>query len=305
LVHAHDHSHDHAPRSFGKAFAVGIALNLIIVGLQIVFGLRAGSLALLADAAHNFSDVIGLALAWIAAWLSTKRATRRFTYGFRRASILAALANAALLLLATGGIVLEAVQRFFHPAPVVGEIVIGVALAGIVVNFATALLFRRGGQDDLNIRAAFLHLMGDAAISFGVVIAAALVLYTGWFWLDPAVSIVIAVLIVAGTWSLARNSISLAMDAVPQGIDPNEVRNFLTNLPGVTAVHDLHIWAMSTTETALTAHIVLPAAKGGDEFLSRTARGLEHRFGIRHTTLQIETGTGEAACKAACADCPS
>ena len=296
--HHHDHSHSrahghvghsHAPASFGFAFAIGVALNTAIVIAELVFGYAANSLALIADAAHNFSDVIGLLLAWGAAWLALRRPTQQHTYGYRRASILAALINAGLLLLAVGGIAAEAVGRFQEPAPVASQTVIYVAMLGIVVNGATALLFMRGRHGDLNIRGAYLHMVADAGVSFGVVIAALLIMWTGWLWIDPVVSLGIAAVVLASGWGLAKDSVNLAMDGVPKGIDLAKVESYLREREGVIEVHDLHIWAMSTNETALTAHLVRPGGLD-DAFLSKVCDELTHHFNIAHATLQIEIG---------------
>jgi cobalt-zinc-cadmium efflux system protein len=284
----HDHGHAHAPKDFGYAFAVGTALNLGFVILEAVYGFLANSMALLADAGHNLSDVFGLLMAWGASVLVKRAPTPRFTYGFGSSSILAALANAIFLLVATGAIVWEAVQRFAAPEPVAGQTVMLVAALGILVNGFTAWLFVSGSKDDINIRGAFMHMAADAAISLGVVIAGFAMLKTGWLWLDPAVSIIIAAIIVYGTWGLLRESAGLAMHAVPPRIDPERVRAHLEQLPGVTAVHDLHIWPMSTTETALTCHLVIPTGHPGDQFLCDAAAALHNQFEIRHATLQIE-----------------
>jgi cobalt-zinc-cadmium efflux system protein len=286
--HAHGHpGHTHAPDSFGVAFAVGVVLNMTIVLAQLVFGYAANSLALMADAAHNFSDVIGLLLAWGAAWLALRRPTQQHTYGYRRASILAALINAGLLLLAVGGITVEAVRRFNDPATVASQTVIFVAILGIVVNGVTALLFMRGRHGDLNIRGAYLHMVADAGVSFGVVVAALLILWTSWLWIDPAVSLGIAAVVLASGWQLAKDSVNLAMDGVPGGIDFAKVESYLRERDGVIEVHDLHIWAMSTNETALTAHLVRPGGLD-DAFLSQVCDELSHRFNIAHATIQIE-----------------
>ena len=302
--HRHDHGvgHSHARASFDRAFAIGVTLNLIIVAAGLVFGYLANSLALIADAAHNFTDVVGLLLAWGGAWLAARQPTKRYTYGFRRASILAAVGNAALLLVVTGGILIEAVHRFQEPEPVATGIVMGVAALGIVVNGATALTFMSGRRDDLNIKGAFLHMIGDTGISLGVVLGAALVGLTGWLWLDPALSVAIAIAVLWSTWSLARDSINLALDAIPREIDHEAVRAFLQSLPGVSEVHDLHIWAMSTTETALTAHIVRPGAGLDDRMLHAACHELELRFNIKHATLQVEAGDTELSCRLAPAE---
>ena len=286
----HDHAgHSHGTSNFGKAFAIGVSLNLVYVIVQVVFGIRANSVALLADAAHNLSDVLGLALAWGAIVLAKRRPTQRFTYGLRGSSILAALANGAFLLLVTGGIIWEAVQRIVEPAPVSGNIVIAVAALGIVINFGTALLFRAGRKHDLNIRGAYLHMAADAAVSLGVVLAGIGIVLTGWQWLDPAVSLIVGAVIVFGTWGLLRDSVRLALDAVPEGIEIDRVRSYLAGLPGVTELHDLHIWGMSTTETALTVHLVIPKGHPGDQFVASVCQHVRETFRIGHTTIQVET----------------
>jgi cobalt-zinc-cadmium efflux system protein len=287
---AHDHGHHHGPANHDRAFAIGIALNLGYVATEAYFGLIADSLALLADAGHNLSDVLGLALAWGAAWLARREPTPRRTYGLRRSSILAALANAMLLLVATGAIALEAVQRLQSPAPVATGIVLWVAGVGVLVNGGTALLFLRGRAHDLNVRGAFLHMAADAAVTVGVMAAALAIGWTGWLWLDPAASLAIAAVILAGTWGLLRDSVDLALDAVPRRIDPAEVAAFLRAQPGVTGIHDLHIWAMSTTETALTVHLVRPGTGPDDGLLARLRRDLHDRFAIEHATIQVEAG---------------
>ena len=284
---AHDHAHSHAPKDFGTAFGIATALNLGLVAIQVFYGVVAHSVALLADAGHNFGDALGLVIAWGAHGLAKLNPTARYTYGFRSASILAALLNSVILLVATGGIAWEAIERFFEPGAVAGLTVMIVAAFGIAINgFAAWLLM--AGQDDLNIRGAFLHLVGDAAVSFGVVVAGGAILLTGWNWLDPAVSLVIAAVIVYGTWSLLRESINMSLDAVPAGIEPDDVQDFLAGLPGVVRIHDLHIWPMSTTEVALTCHLFMPGGHPGDDFTHRAALDLHDRFGIGHATLQIE-----------------
>jgi cobalt-zinc-cadmium efflux system protein len=262
-------------------------LNTAFVIAELIFGYAANSLALISDAIHNLSDVIALLLAWGAAWLSQKQPTQRHTYGYRRASILAALFNAGLLLVAVGGIVVEAVNRLAEPAPVAGLTVILVAALGVAVNGFTALLFMRGRHGDLNIRGAYLHMVADAGVSLGVVIAAGIIMLTGWLWLDPAISLVIAAVVFWSGWGLARDSVNLALDGVPRGIEPAKVRDYLAGLEGVTEVHDLHIWAMSTNETALTAHLVRPGGSD-DAFLHGVCEQLSYRFNIHHATLQIE-----------------
>jgi cobalt-zinc-cadmium efflux system protein len=290
----HDHHHHHgAPKDFGAAFAIGIALNCAFAIAEVGIGFTVNSLALISDGVHNASDVVCLLLAWGAARLATWRPTASHTYGYRRASILAALANAALLLVATGAIATEAVRRLFAPEPLAAGWVLAVAALGIAINLATALLFMRGRRHDLNIRGAFLHMAGDAAVSLGVVVAALLIGVTGWWWLDPAVSLAVVVVILLATWSLTRDALNLALDAVPATIDRHAVEAYLAGLPGVAEVHDLHIWAMSTTETALTAHLVRPNASLDDGLLAAAAHELEHRFGIHHATIQIEAGDRE------------
>ena len=302
--HAHDHSHghaghSHAPDSFGWAFAIGATLNTAFVIAELIFGYAANSLALISDAIHNLSDVIALLLAWGAAWLSQKQPTQRHTYGYRRASILAALFNAGLLLVAVGGIVVEAVNRLAEPAPVAGLTVILVAALGVVINGGTALLFMRGRHGDLNIRGAYLHMAADAGVSLGVVVAAVVIMLTGWLWLDPAISLVIAAVVFWSGWGLARDRVNLALDGVPRGIELSEVRDYLAGLEGVIEVHDLHIWAMSTNETALTAHLVRPGGSD-DAFLHGVCEELSQRFNIHHATLQIEAAT--EVCKLAPAE---
>lgn len=291
------HQHD-APKNYNAAFAIGVALNVAFIVVEVIFGLRASSLALLADAGHNLGDVLGLLLAWGAMWLGKKPPSSHRTYGLRRSSILAALANAVLLLVAVGGIAWEAVHRFASPQPVQGGTVMIVAGIGIIINGVTALLFRSGRKGDVNIEGAFLHMAADAGVSVGVVIAGLVIRLTGLLWIDPVVSLVIVAVITFGTWGLLRKSVNLAMDAVPEGIDPAEVRSFLEALSGVEDLHDLHIWGMSTTEIALTAHLVRPQIVDEDPFLADVAKQLHDRFGIEHATIQIERGSG-TACKLA------
>ena len=285
--HGH-HQHQAAPAGWNRAFALGIALNLGFVAVEGVYGWLSGSLALLADAGHNLSDVAGLVLAWGAALAGGLRPTHRRTYGWMRASILAALANALLLIFAMGALAFEAVQRLQAPEPVAGGTVIVVAAVGVLVNGLTAWLFMAGSQTDLNIRGAFLHMAGDALVSLGVVAAGLLYLQFGWGWLDPLVSLAIAVVIVLGTWSLFRQSLHLAFDGVPEGIDLVEVHAWLLAKPGVVDVHDLHVWALGTSDVALPAHLVMPAGHPGDAFVVALAEGLAHRFHINHPTIQIE-----------------
>ena len=289
------HSHGHTQLSHGRAFAIGIALNLAYVGGEAVAGILSGSLALLADAGHNLSDVLGLSLSWGAAVLSRRQPSGRFTYGLRSTSILAALANAIILLVVTGGIAWEAIWRIGHPVQVASGIVVAVAAIGIFVNGGTALLFASGSAD-LNVKSAFLHLAADALVTAGVVAAGVVIWLTNWLWLDPAVSLVVSAVIVFGTWSLLKSAIGLVLDAVPEGVDAAAVRAHLLGLPGVTGLHDLHIWGMSTTETALTCHLIMPAGHPGDAVLSAMAQQLHHRFGIEHATIQIELADTDEAC---------
>ena len=304
MAHTHNqnHGHHHGPVDYGRAFAIGVALNLGFVALEFFYGTLSHSLALVADAGHNLSDVLALFLAWGAAVLTRRRPTRTHTYGMRRTSILAALFNALLLLVAIGAIGWEAVRRLMNPGPVEGETVIWVALVGIVVNTATALMFMRGREHDINIRGAFLHMAADAGVSLGVVLAGFAILATGWTWLDPVVSLAIVAVIFIGTWGLLKDSVNMALDAVPEGINLAEVKDYLGGLPGVAEVHDLHVWPMSTTETALTAHLVIPDYQGGDTLLNTTASELHDRFGIEHTTLQVEIADTEDGCHQGCDD---
>jgi cobalt-zinc-cadmium efflux system protein len=302
--HGHDHGpgHSHGPAPGERGFALGISLNLGFVGLEVVAGLIAGSMALLADAGHNLSDVLGLVLAWVAVRLARRLPGGRRTYGWHRGTILAALGNAMLLLVAVGAIALESMQRLMEPAPVATGFMMAVAAAGILVNGATAMLFARGREADINRRGAYLHMMADAAVSAGVVVGGLLIRLTGWDWVDPMVGLVIAGVILAGTWGLLRESIDLAMDVVPHGIEPEAVRTWLAERPGVAEVHDLHIWALSTTETALTAHLVRPGAAVDDGFLRMVQQGLRERFGIGHATLQVEQGDPAHPCALAPAE---
>jgi cobalt-zinc-cadmium efflux system protein len=294
-VHMHVHSqasgpgqdhHSHAGLS--RAYAWGVGLNLAFVAAEVTFGFASGSLALLADAGHNASDVLGLLLSWACAVLARGAASERRTYGLRRTTILAALLNAVLLLVGVGGIVWEAMTRLMHPAPVAAGTVIVVAAAGVIINGVSAALFH-GRHQDLNARGAYLHLLTDAGVSLGVVAAGFGIRATGWLWLDPVTSLIIAAAILLSTWHLLRDSLDLALDAVPSGIDPAAVRSFLLGLPTVAAVHDLHVWGMSTSEAALTAHLVVGSQANADDILSGAAGGLRSRFGIGHSTIQIET----------------
>ncbi|MBV1836326.1 cation diffusion facilitator family transporter [Acetobacter estunensis] len=288
--------HHHAPASFGTIFAVGMAINTLYLVIEAVWGVLAHSLALLADAGHNLSDVLALGAAWLAHNLSQRAPSQRFTYGLRRSSILAALTNAVILLLVTGGIAWEAILRLFHPEPVAGRTVMIVAAIGILVNGATALMLMKGQKEDLNIRGAFLHMATDALASFAVVVTGAMVLLTNLTWLDPAISLAISVLIVGATWALLRDSLDMALDAVPRDVNPGEVEQYLRTLPGVTELHDLHIWAMSTTENALTAHLVRASSTDNDRLLETVGETLRSRFGIVHPTIQIETARCDAGC---------
>ncbi|MDZ7891856.1 MAG: cation diffusion facilitator family transporter [Rhodoferax sp.] len=287
----HDHGHgsedSHAPAEFNQAFAIGIALNIAFVAVEAFYGWKINSLALLADAGHNLSDVAGLVLAWGGALAGKLHPDARHTYGWKRASILAAFINALLLLVAMGSLGWEAIGRLGSPEATEGWTIIAVAGVGIVINTATALLFMRGRKGDLNIRGAFLHMAADALVSLGVVIGGALYLWRGWAWIDPVMSLAIAVIIVAGTWNLFKQSLHLLFDGVPESVDPLAVRTFLLDLPGVTQVSDLHIWAMGTTDIALTAHLVMPQDRGGDDFLALATTQLHDLFEITHVTLQI------------------
>ncbi len=291
--------HRHAPASFGRAFAIGIALNAAYVTVEAIYGVLANSLALLADAGHNFGDVLSLGVAWLAAWLARKAPSARYTYGLRGSSILAALSNAAVLLVVTGGIAWAAILRLAHPAPAAGVTMIMVAAVGVAVNGFTAWMFAAGRKGDLNIRGAFLHMASDALVALGVVVAGGLILLTGQTWLDPAVSLVIGAIIIMGTWSLMRESLDLALQAVPTGVDRAAVLAYLAGLPGVVEVHDLHIWGMSTTETALTAHLVRPGGAIDDGLLHRACAELRARFSVHHATLQVESGAGAHGCELA------
>lgn len=290
------HQHSHEPTNYNRAFIISVALNTGFVIIEAVYGILANSLALLADAGHNLSDVLGLLLAWGASILVRSRPTARRTYGLRRSSILAALLNAILLLVASGAIAWEAIQRFFEPSSVSGITIIGVATIGIAVNTVSALMFLSGRKSDLNIRGAFLHLVADAVVSLGAVLAGVAIVATGWLWFDPVVSLIIVVVIVVGTWRLFQESFNLVTDAVPAGIEPLAVRTYLAELPGVAGVHDLHIWGMSTTETALTAHLVMPGGVPRDAFLVQVSQELHDQFSIEHATVQIETGDPNYPC---------
>jgi cobalt-zinc-cadmium efflux system protein len=293
--------HSHSP-TYGRAFAVGAMLNLAFVLAELALGLRAQSLSLVADASHNFSDVLGLSLAWGASVLTGRRPTPRRTYGLRRSSILAALANAVLLLVAVGMIAWEAIQRLAAPRAADSAMVMAVAATGIVINAATALLFWRGRSHDLNVRGAFLHMMADAGVSAAVVAGGLAMSLTGWTWIDPGLSLAVVAVIAVGTWGLLRDSMNLALDAVPASIDIEDVRLYLAGLPGVTEVHDLHVWGMSTTDVALTAHLVKTVDEGETRFLHHTCFELHRRFGIGHATLQVERPGSGPPCESAADD---
>jgi cobalt-zinc-cadmium efflux system protein len=294
---------------FQRAFIIGIFLNVGFVFLEALFGIIAGSLALLADAGHNLSDVLGLILAWGASRLATRTPTPHRTYGFRRSTIFAALLNAVILLAAIGGIAWESIRRLKHPQPIGGEIMMIVAGAGILINGVTAWLFWSGRSRDLNIRGAFLHMAADALVSAGVVLAGLAIALTNWLWVDPLISLVIVLVVFIGTWKLLKESVLMAMDAVPRGIDPHAVRAYLTGLPGIEAVHDLHIWATSTTQTALTAHLVKPDPEGDDKLLTVICAALKDNFGIGHSTIQWERDDCKSPCNSGPAEtgpeCPS
>jgi len=293
--HSHTHYH-HVINNYNRSFAIGIALNIIFVIIEVGYGLVADSLALIADAGHNFSDVMSLMLAWGASYLATKHPTHKRTYGLRKVTIMASLVSAVLLLVALGGIAWESVERLSSPEPVDGMIIIVVAAIGVVINTATALLFVKGQKHDLNIRAAYLHMAADAAISLGVVIAGIAIMITDWLWLDPLISLFIVLFILIGTWNLLRDSIDLSIDAVPQGIDVQHIQNYLNNLENVSDIHDLHVWALSTTETALTVHLVTNHKLIDNCFLERIQEHLHHHFDISHVTIQIENETDNYTC---------
>jgi cobalt-zinc-cadmium efflux system protein len=295
--HEHAHHHAHVPGSHDMAFAVGTLLNAAFVVIEGTYGFIGHSMALLADAGHNLGDVAALLIAWAASALARQRPSTRFTYGYRGSSILAALLNAVILFIAVGAIGLESVQRLIEPGPVASLTVIVVASIGIVVNGVTTLLFLRGRHGDLNIRSAYLHMAADTLVSAGVVAAGAVIMAAGWVWVDPAVGLVIVAVIVVGTWDLLRHSMRLALDAVPASIDPEAVRRYLGGVSGVAELHDLHIWPMSTTETALTCHLVMPAGHPGDAILARLSAELRERFAIQHATIQVETGDPAHPCE--------
>lgn len=296
----HHHSHGVNPRQWGRAFAIGIGLNAAFVMVEVVFGLRSQSSALLADAGHNASDVLSLVFAWAAIWIAAKRPAGRYTYGLRRTTILASILNGVLILVAVGFIAWDAFEKLQKPVEVTGSTIIVVAAIGTIVNTLTALLFMRGQKEDLNIKGAFLHMAADAAVSLGVVVAGLVILQTGAYWIDPVISLVIVAVIVIGTWGLLRDSVDLALDAVPKDVDLDEIRKYLRSLDGVEEVHDLHVWGLSTTETALTAHLVAPEGKD-DRFIFSVRSELHERFGVHHATLQLETSSEDLDCRDCCA----
>jgi len=296
MNHPRAHTHNHAPADFSRAFAVGVTLNVAFVIVEAWYGIIAGSLALLTDALHNLGDVIGLLLAWGAATLAKRKPSLHRTYGYSRATILASLFSGLLLMGAVGAIGWEAINRFMHPVQPAGLTIVVVAAIGVVINSVTALFFFRGKDNDLNIRGAYLHMAADAAVSLGVVISGLLIWKFGWPIVDPLISLVIAVVILLSTWGLLRDSLNLAVDAVPKNVNPEAVRSYLRSLPGVQDVHDLHIWAMSTTETALTAHLVMDRLPDDNHFLHDTAHELEHGFSINHATLQVEVADSSLVC---------
>jgi len=293
----HQHHHHHRSNQYGRAFAIGIALNVVYVIVEAVFGLLIGSLSLLADAGHNLSDVLGLVLAWGAYGLTKVKPSVQYTYGLRSSTIFASLLNAMILLVAVGGICWEAIRRFSQPVELDSTMMIWVAGIGVIINTATALLFFKGHAHDLNIKGAFLHMTADAGISLGVVLAGVGIMLTGLTWIDPVVSLAIAVVILLGTWGLFRESLHLAVHGVPKKVDPRQVMQFLESLPGVEQVHDLHIWALSTSETALTAHLVKPQLTDEDAMLAQIVQRLHDDFGIEHATLQIERNSDAAQCR--------
>lgn len=290
-------SHNHTPRNYSKAFAIGITLNIIFVIIELGYGLAYDSMALISDASHNFSDVLGLILAWGAAYLMTKKPTLNRSYGFRRVTIMASLVSSVLLFIGMGAILWEAIARIGTPQPVSGVSILVVSGIGFVINGITAFMFYSGKDRDLNIKGAYLHMLGDAGVSLGVVVAGITIIFTGWFWLDPVISIIIAIIIIISTWDLMQDSLNLIIDTVPSEVDPAGVKNFLRNLPEVKDLHDLHIWAMSTTENALTVHLVTYKLSDNDRFLMYVSDELSERFGIHHSTIQIEKELSEEVCR--------
>lgn len=294
--HSHSHNHNLNKVDYNKAFGFGILLNITYIIVELVYGLLINSTALMADAGHNFSDVLGLMLAWGAARLATKLPTIKTTYGMRKSTVLAALFNSILLMIAVGAISFEAVRKFLNPEPVEGTTMMIVAGIGVIINTFTAILFIRGKEKDMNIKGAYLHMAADAGVSLGVVAAGLLISITGWLWLDPLMSIIIVIIITAGTWGLLRDSFMLSVDAVPESINVEEVQNYLGLIPGVKEVHDLHVWAMSTTETALTVHLVIPNSSFDDKMLKKISGELHTKFGIGHSTVQVEQNSSDANC---------
>ncbi|MGD8926288.1 MAG: cation diffusion facilitator family transporter [Thioalkalispiraceae bacterium] len=292
----HHHHHDHAPTSYNRAFAIGVGLNLVFVAIEAGYGVYSGSLALIADAGHNLSDVVSLLLAWGANVLATKAATEKHTYGFRKATVMASLASAILLMVVLGGISWEAITRLLNPTPVVGPTVIIVAAIGVVINTVTALLFVKGQKHDLNLRGAFLHMTADAAVSLGVVVAGIFITLKGTQWIDPVISFVIVVVIFIGTWGLFRESINYAIDAVPKSIDIHAIKQYFASLEKVVSIHDLHVWPLSTTQVALTVHVVVIGDQIDDKFLLNIQQHLHDRFGIEHATIQVESASTEGNC---------
>jgi cobalt-zinc-cadmium efflux system protein len=290
------HDHSHAISNYNRAFAIGVTLNIAFVVIEASYGVLAESLALIADAGHNLSDVFSLLLAWGASILATKAATEKRTYGMRKATVIASLGSAVLLLVALGGITWEAIGRFVEPQPVEGITVIVVAAIGVVINTLTALLFIQGQKSDLNIRGAFLHMVVDAGVSLGVVVAGIFIVIKGWLWIDPMISLVIVGVVFYATWGLLRDSLDYAMDAVPAGIDLPAIQRYLTSVKNVDRIHDLHIWPLSTSEIALTVHIVVHDNKLDNNFLRDLQQYLHDNFGIGHATIQVETSTGEDNC---------
>lgn len=294
--HHHGHHHHNAPKNYNRAFAIGISLNIIFVIIEAVYGLYANSLALMADAGHNLSDVAGLVIAWGAFWLSNKKPTARYTFGFRKSSILSALFNAVFLLVAVGIIIWEAVHRLITPNVVEAKTVMVVALIGIIINALTAMLFFKDKNHDINIRGAYLHMAADALISLGVVVSAFMIAQTNWFWLDPLVSIIISLIIIYGTMDLLKNSTKLSLDAVPESIDPKAVKDYLTNLPGVIDMHDLHIWPMSTTDTAIIVHLTVDSKSCSNDLLAKISADVNEKFNINHATVQVEVFDNNFEC---------
>ncbi len=296
MSHSHSHHH-HEVSNYNRSFAIGIALNVIFVIIEVSYGLMADSLALIADAGHNLSDVLSLMLAWGASYLATKHPTQKRTYGLRKVTIMASLVSAVLLLMALGGIAWESVERLSSPQPVDGLTIIIVAAIGVVINTATALLFVKGQAHDLNLRAAYLHMAADAAISLGVVVAGIAIMLTGWLWLDPVLSLGIVLVILLGTWGLLRDSINLSIDAVPEGINVSEIKEYLGSFDHIYDMHDLHVWALSTTEIALTVHLVSTQEHIDNDFLHAVQEHLHHHFNIAHATIQIEQHNSDTHCR--------